>query len=422
MAMIDIVFLIVGAISGFGFGYIFAGRKMVSRDQFEANELEKRLLQDKMLQLTKEAAEAKTFKTAREEISTEARTQFENLAHQILDLKAKKMDETQESRLKSMLDPLNEKLKEFQHKVEETYSFEARERHALKYEVQRMMELNVKMSEETTQLTRALKGDSKVQGDWGEMILERVLQASGLRRDIEYTVQKEYKDDDGQKYKPDVIVQLPEEKHIIIDSKVSLKAYELYMKADSDESKKLHLMAHTKSMRDHVQELSDKHYSKLKGLRSPDFVFMFVPIESAYMSVMEGDPDFTLRAWEKGVALVTATTLFTNLRTVASIWKLENQNQNSLEIAQEGGRIYDKLKAFVDDFENVGKQLERSLETHQTAFRKLSIGPGNVLRRAERLRELGASPKTRIRGELLGNENSDSDSESEKSDDSGSEL
>ncbi len=327
--------------------------------------------------------------------------EFQNLAQSILELKSKKMNEENEVRLKVLLDPLQHRLKEFQDKVDRVYTDETKERIALKTEVQKLMELNQQMSQETRNLTKALKGDSKIQGDWGELVLEKILEASGLRRDVEYVLQEEHKDADGQRKRPDVLVRLPDDKHIIVDSKVSLRAFELYCQTEDPKLKAQHLAAHLKAVMEHVQELSSKHYARVPGIRSPDFCFMFLPIEAAYLLAMQADTELSQKAWSRNVAIVTATTLFTNLKTVASIWKLEKQNRNSQEIAREGGKLYDKFVGFVSDFEQVGKALERGLQIHGEALGKLRNGPGNVFRKIEQLRELGATPTKEIRREYL---------------------
>ncbi len=336
-----------------------------------------------------------------EELKGQTRREFENLANSILDAKARKFTEQNETTLKNVLGPLDIRIKEFQERVDSVYNQEAKERFALKGEVQKLMELNLQMSQEASNLTRALKGDSKFQGDWGEMVLERILESSGLREGVEYQTQQQHTDDDGGRFKPDVIINLPENKHIIIDSKVSLKAYELYCSSEDSATKEQYLASHVKSVKDHVDELADKHYARLKNVNSPDFVFMFMPIEAAYVLAMQGDPELSMKAWRKNVAIVTATTLFTNLKTVASIWRLDNQNKNAQQIAHEAGRLYDKFVGFMESFEDVGKSIEKARTVHGEALNKLKLGPGNVFRKIEQLRELGATPTKRIKAEHL---------------------
>lgn len=342
-----------------------------------------------------------TLKESVNEINKQAKATFENLANQVLENKAKSFNEATEKSLDNLLKPLKEKIQTFEKSVEDKYTNEAKERHALKSEIEKLITLNDKMALETNSLTQALRGDSKVQGDWGELVLERILEASGLREDHEYTLQKEHKNDDGDKFKPDVIVNLPENKHIIVDSKVSLTAYEIYRSNSDEIIQATSLKDHIKSIEKHIDELSEKHYAKLRGINSPEFAFMFIPIEPAYMLAMQSDPELSVRAWKKGVAIVTSTTLLTSLKTVASIWRLENQNKNAQQIAQEGANLYDKFVGFLEDFEKIGKTFETGQKQYSEAMNKLKDGTGNVFRKMELLRELGSSPKKKIKQELL---------------------
>lgn len=336
-----------------------------------------------------------------EEIKKQSKIEFENLANQILEAKTKTFNETTEKSLDTLLKPLKDKIHSFEESVEKKYTDEAKERHALKSEIEKLITLNDKMALETNSLTQALRGDSKVQGDWGELVLERILEASGLRENHEYTLQTQHTNDDGDKFKPDVIVNLPENKHIIVDSKVSLTAYERYRATTDETAQTVALKEHLKSIEKHIDELSAKHYAKLKGINSPEFVFMFIPIEPAYLLAMKEDPELSVKAWKKGVAIVTSTTLLTSLKTVASIWRLENQNKNALEIAQEGANLYDKFVGFLEDFEKIGKTFETGQKQYGDAMNKLKDGTGNVFRKMELLRELGASPKKRIKQDLI---------------------
>lgn len=356
-----------------------------------ALEIEKQLL-DQQLKAQKEYVD---------EIKKQTKLEFENLANQVLEAKTKAFNETTEKSLDTLLRPLKEKIQTFEKSVEDKYSNEAKERHALKSEIEKLITLNDKMALETNSLTQALRGDSKVQGDWGELVLERILEASGLRENHEYTLQMAHKDDDGDKFKPDVIVNLPENKHIIVDSKVSLTAYERYRSTTDETVQAITLKEHLKSIEKHIDELSAKHYAKLKAINSPEFVFMFIPIEPAYLLAMKEDPELSVKAWKKSVAIVTSTTLLTSLKTVASIWRLENQNKNALEIAQEGANLYDKFVGFLEDFEKIGKTFDVGQKQYAEAMNKLKDGRGNVFRKMELLRELGASPKNRIKQDLL---------------------
>lgn len=330
-----------------------------------------------------------------------ARAEFENLAARVIERESRQFQETSEKNLDRLLNPLKERLREFEKKVEDTYQAEGRERHVLKAEVERLIQLNERMTVETKSLTEALKGDSKFQGDWGELVLENILSSSGLREGLEYIKQQSLEDSEGERYRPDILIQLPDDKQIIIDSKVSLKAYEMHCRSEDPEERARHLKAHLESMMNHVSDLSEKHYPKLKGLKTPEFVFLFTPIEPAYLLALRNDPELATKAWKKGVAIVTSTTLFTSLRTVASIWRLEHQNRNAQEIAQEAARLYDKFVGFHDDFEKIGRVFESGLNQYEEARRKLRDGPGNIFRKIELLRELGAAPNKRIKPELL---------------------
>jgi len=333
-----------------------------------------------------------------EELKKQTKLEFEHLAQEIFQIQTQAFHSQAEKNMNTLLSPFQEKLKLFEKKVEDTYSTEAKERHTLKSEIQRLIGLNDQMSKDTQSLTQSLRGDSKIQGDWGELVLERILESSGLTEGREYTKQKTFENDTQEKFKPDIIISLPENKHLIIDSKVSLKAYDLYRQ---NTQAKNFMGNHIKSIERHIQQLSDKHYCHLKSLNTPELVFLFIPIEPAYILAMQTDPDLCTKAWQKGIAIVTSTTLLSSLKTVSSIWKLENQNKNALEIAQEAARLYDKFVGFLEDFEKLGKSLETNRSLYETANNKLKAGPGNVFRKIENLRVLGASPQKKIRTDLL---------------------
>lgn len=338
---------------------------------------------------------------AEERVRQAARAEFENLAVQIIERESRVFQETSEKGLERLLVPLKERLKDFEKRVEDSYQAEGRERHVLKAEVERLIQLNERMANETNQLTAALKGDSQYQGSWGELVLETILEASGLREGSEYVVQQSLVGVEGARFRPDVIVRLPDDKQIIIDSKVSLTAYEAHARAGDGPERDRLLKAHLESLMRHVDDLASKHYPKLSGLKTPEFVFLFTPVEPAYLLAMRTDPELATRAWQKGVAIVTSTTLFTSLKTVAGLWRLEKQNRNAQEIALEAAKLYDKFVGFNDDFEKVGRALESGLQQYDEARRKLRDGPGNVYRKIEALRELGAAPNKRLRPELL---------------------
>lgn len=340
-------------------------------------------------------------KEQEETLRNAARAEFENMAARLIERETRQFQESSEKNLERLLGPLKERLRDFEKKVEDAYQAEGKERHVLKSEVERLIHLNERMTVETQALTQALKGDSKVQGDWGELVLENILSASGLREGLEYTKQESFEGESGDRFRPDILVRLPDDKQIIIDSKVSLKAYEACCRAETPDERERHMKLHLESLLAHIDDLSEKHYPKLKGLKTPEFVFLFTPIEPAYLMAMRNDPELATRAWKKGIAIVTATTLFTSLKTVASIWRLEHQNRNAQEIADEAAKLYDKFVGFHDDFEKIGRIFETGMNQYEEARRKLKDGPGNVFRKIELLRELGAAPNKRLKPELL---------------------
>ena len=318
--------------------------------------------------------------------------QFRNLANQIFDEKGTKFVQQNQATLDQMLKPLGERLREFQAKVEETYDKESKQRFSLQHEVQRLLELNTRLSQDATNLTNALKGDSKTQGVWGELVLETILEASGLRKGREYDAQVSLDTDEGGKLQPDIVVHLPDNKHVVVDSKVSLTAYEAYVSAADDEVRQQELARHVASVRRHVGGLAGKSYPDLYGLESLDFVLMFVPIESALTLVAQGDEKLFLEAFNKGVMIVSPTTLLISLRTIAGIWRYEYQNRNAQELVRQCTAMYDKFVGFVVDLEDVGKKIDLARSSYDAAYSKLKTGRGNLIRQAERVRDLGLKP------------------------------
>lgn len=315
----------------------------------------------------------------------------EQLAQHFEDRSARLQDQNLQN-LQLILEPIKERLQDFSKKIEETYSSERVERGTLRGELSKLIELNAKMTNETTQLTRALKGDVKTQGNWGEMILENILERSGLRKDDEYILQGsglQLKNDAGEMIKPDVIVKLPDQKHIIVDSKVSLVAYEQYVNAESETEKTQWAKAHIDSLKKHIQGLADKKYYTSEKLQTPDFVILFMPIEPAFALAFKQQPDLLQLAWERNIALVSPTTLLTTLRTVAALWRTERQEKNAVEIAKRGSALYEKFVAFVDDVKGVGDKIQSAQKAHQQMVNKLYEGQGNLIRQVDMLRELG---------------------------------
>ncbi len=331
----------------------------------------------------------------------ELSNQFKTLASEILEEKTKRFTEQNQTNLSQLLTPLAVQIKTFQQKVEEVYVQEGKDRSALSEQVKLLMGLNQQLSTDTSNLTRALTTSSKAQGDLGEMILEKILESSGLRKDEEYVVQNSFRDEDSKQARPDVIVKLPENKHLIIDSKVSLTAYNEYVNAETDEARKAALARHMESIRRHIKELAEKNYQSLHQLQSIDFVCMFVPIEGAFMAAIGNDPELWASYFDRGVLLMSPSTLLFVVRTVAHLWRQERQKQNVQDIVNRGAELYDKLVGFVDDFKSVGDRLEQAKTSYGLALGKLSSGKGNVIRQAEMLKTLGVKPKKNLPPDLI---------------------
>ncbi len=326
--------------------------------------------------------------------------QFKNLANEILDEKSKKFTDQNKTQIGQILTPLGEKIKEFEKKVEETYDKEARDKTSLQEQIKQLSELNKKMTEEAGNLTRALKGDSKTQGNWGEVVLERILERSGLTKGQEYETQFSAKNEEGSQLRPDVVIHLPDEKYLVIDAKVSLTAYERFVSSQDSAEQEMILKQHIASVKAHVKSLSGKRYADLFDT-SPDFVLMFIPIEPAFGLAVMHDPQIYHEAFEKGIVIVSPSTLLATMATIRNIWKYEYQNQNAQKIAVEGAKLYDKFVAFVDDLENIGNRIDKVKESHDLAMNKLSTGRGNLIGRAEKMKGLGLSTKKRISEKLL---------------------
>ncbi len=326
------------------------------------------------------------------------RIDFKNLANEILDEKTKKFTEQNKLNLDEILKPLGEKIKDFEKKVENTYEKGLKDQTNIKVELRRLHELNLKLDEDARNLTRALRSDTKKQGNWGEIVLERILERSGLAKGQEYFTQEATRNEQGEQIRPDVVINLPDNKHIIIDSKVSLLAYESFVNTDDDEkNKKEHfLKQHIDSIKTHVKNLSEKNYQHAINLDVPDFVLLFMPVESAFSLAIQNDAELFNIAWDKKIVIVSPTTLLATLRTIASIWKHEKQTQNAIEIARQGGALYDKFVLFLNDLEKMGNQLGTLQKTYDDAHKKLSSGQGNLIRRAENLRELGAKTSKKL--------------------------
>jgi len=327
--------------------------------------------------------------------------QFKNLANEILEDKSKRFTEQNAASLDALLKPLQTKLTEFKEQVNTSYGNEARERFALKSEIERLASLNLRMSDETRSLTQALKGDSKVQGNWGELVLESILESSGLRKGEEYLVQDSHTQTDGSRLQPDVVIKLPEGKSLVVDSKVSITAYARHAETTDPIVAEQELAAHIQSLRQHIQGLSGKNYSSLYGVGSVDFVLMFVPIEPAFLLALKTAPNLYQEALAKNIVLVCPSTLMATLRTVAHLWRQDHQNRNALEIAKQCGSLYDKFVGFVDDLEKLGQRLDQAQTSYHDAFNKLKTGKGNLIRSAEKVRELGVKPSKNLPTPLI---------------------
>ena len=334
---------------------------------------------------------------AREELAN----QFKLLANEILEDKTKRFTEQNQSNISQLLEPLKVRIAEFQGQVQQVYVQEGKDRSALTEQVKQLMQLNNQLSKDAHNLTSALKGQSKTQGNWGELILERVLEASGLRRGHEYDVQQSHTRADGSRAQPDVVVHLPDDKHLIVDAKVSLNAYEEYANSETDHQRDAAIKRHMESVRGHIRELSDKNYQQLYGLKSLDFVLMFIPIEPAFMLAISSEGDLWQEAWKRNVLLVSPSTLLFVVRTVAHLWRQEQQSRNAQEIANRGAELYDKLSGFVEDLEGLGIKLQQAQKAYDGAYSKFTAGRGNVIRQAEMLKELGVKPAKSLPQKML---------------------
>ena len=382
------------------------------RQRLEASEQARIALNDEKVRLLEQVAQISTtmeqqtqhhqekmvmLEGAKEKLSES----FKALAGEIFESKQKTFKHQSEEQLSQLLKPLGERLKDFQNRVETAYSEESKERFSLRNELKHLRDLNARMSQEAINLTNALKGESKTQGTWGEIVLERVLEKSGLVKGREYEVQLSLKSDEGRRYQPDVVVHLPEGKDIIVDSKVSLTAYERFCSAEDEAEQTLQAAAHVQSLRQHVKQLGEKDYQNLMGVRSLDFVLMFVPIEAAFSMALQSDDGLFGDAFDQNIIIVTPSTLLVTLRTIQNIWRYEHQSANAQEIANKAGSLYDKLVGFVGDLELVGARLASAQNAYDDAHKKLSSGRGNLLRRAESMRALGVSASKKLPKHLI---------------------
>ncbi|MGC9401841.1 DNA recombination protein RmuC [Vibrio genomosp. F10] len=336
-----------------------------------------------------------------EQAEERLKQQFEHLANQLFEAKTAKVDEQNKQSLQGLLSPLKEQLEGFKKQVNDSFSQEAKERHTLVHELKSLQRLNEQMTREAVNLTQALKGDNKQQGNWGEVVLARVLAESGLREGHEYETQVNLQNEAGKRFQPDVIVHLPHEKQVVVDSKMALVAFERYFNADNDQDKAQALSNHLLALRAHIKGLSQKDYHQLKGIQSLDYVLMFIPVEPAFQIAIQADPNLVKDAMEQNIIIVSPTTLLVALRTIDNLWRNDRQTQNSQLIAERASKLYDKLRLFVDDMEGLGGALDKANQSYQGAMNKLATGRGNVIRQAESFKSLGVEVKKPISSNLV---------------------
>lgn len=327
--------------------------------------------------------------------------EFQLLASQIFEKQGEVFRVRNEAHLSMALAPFKTQLSDFRKKVDQVYITDAKDRASLLTEVRNLQRASEKVNEETENLTRALKGDNRLQGNWGELVLERVLEESGLRKDHEYVLQHSFRNADGDIKRPDVIIHLPEDKDVVVDAKVSLVAYEMAVSSDDDAAREVAIKRHVQSVRAHVKKLSDQSYDQLPGVRSLDFVLLFVPVESAFTLAMEKDPSLFTEAFEKRLVIVSPTTLMMTLRIIDNVWRYEKQNKNAQEIARRAGALYDKLRVVLEDMDQLGRNLDQASRSYDSAYTRLAKGRGNLVRQVEQFRELGATVKRSIPQEIV---------------------
>ncbi|MEQ9593764.1 MAG: DNA recombination protein RmuC [Cyclobacteriaceae bacterium] len=423
----DVLILLGGLIAGAGIGWMIAKLKFSANNASLLIEQEKNKslhaqLEEQKRQLEEERAtvlkvntslstteadyrnleeklkeQKKEFETLQERFTL----QFENLATKIFDKQSKEFTEQNKSNISDMLKPLGEKISEFERKVDSTHKDTIAKNAGLFNELKNLKDLNQQMSEEARNLTRALKGDTKTQGSWGELILETILEKSGLEKGREYVVQETFYSDDGRRQRPDVILNLPDQRHIIIDSKVSLTAYNNYVNAETDEDRDAQLKLHLQSIKQHMRILSDKNYQKNYSDNGLDFVIMFIPIEAAYLVAIQSNPSLYEGAFDKRIVFVSPTLLLPSLQLIKGVWKQEYQNQNVIEIARRAGDLYDKFVGFTDDLLTLGRHLDSSKKYYEESMKKLSVGSGNLVSKVEHIKKLGAKAEKNIDNRLL---------------------
>jgi DNA recombination protein RmuC len=395
-AFLIIVCCLITFVIGVVYGRIMA--KSQASETLSQLNAEKLVLEEKLSnQETNFEAQLKLVKEAKQSLSQE----FENLANRIFDDKQTKFSEQSKQALDTSLSPLRRDIGDFRKQVSSAYEKENADRNQLAGQIGELQKQTMKISSEAASLANALKGDNKQQGNWGEFVLEKLLEDSGLSKGREYETQVALKDEEGKRRNPDVIIRLPEGKDIIIDAKTSLLNYERYFNADNEQQRQEFLKNHLNSLRAHIKGLDIKNYEKLETINSLDFVLIFIPVESAFMLALDNDPDIMREAYDRGIILVSPSTLMVTLRTIKNLWRYADQNINAQQIAEKAGGLYDLFVLHVEALEDIGKHLDKSKDAYETAFKRLSTGRGNLVKRSEELKLLGAKTKKAIADKLL---------------------
>ncbi len=429
----EFIYLIFGLLIGVAVTYLFLKNKFASlsgkaeeRNRiYEENnkQLNAELISEraKVIELNSSLSSLRAdFNNKKEEIEQLQKkftTEFENLANKIFDEKTTKFSEQSKTNLQEILNPLREKISDFEKRVEETNKESIKGHASLREQLQMLKDMNLQITQEAKNLTQALKGGTKTQGSWGEFILENILQKSGLVKGREYKIQEVIYSEEGRRFQPDVIVSLPENKSIVVDSKVSLIAYEKCISAEDDIERQLSLKEHITSIRNHLRNLSLKNYQSLYQLDSLDFVLLFMPIEPAFALAVQNDPDLFNDAFDKNIVIVSPSTLLATLRTVASIWRQENQNRNALEIARQSGALYDKFQSLIADLIDLGKRITTMQRGYEEAMKKLYTGKGNLVSSVERIKRLGANTTKSLPQQLLDRADDEEEDSLEQSND-----